>query len=192
MPPNTMASEQSQRTESSQKNQTEVTETVKNFLGDYRINKPDDVIPLIKHIKNFLEFREYSQRTKQHADSIQWKRTATEILNDGFVYSGKACSDLVIILIALCRAADIEAQLLKFIRTDGKSTHSIAEFKINGDWYRIDPTLTEPKPFKGYLTDDQIWNKDWEGGWKVWKRGTDLWSMGLDGIDVEGKVYSEE
>ena len=171
--------------------QTEVNQVVLDFLGDYKINQPDDVIPLIKHVKDFLEFRAYNDESKKHADSVQWKRTVSEILQDGYVYNGKACSDLCMILVALCKATGLESQLCKLIRVDGKSSHSLAEFKLNDEWYRVDPTFTEPKPFKGYLADDQIWNKDWEGGWKVWRRGPDLWSMELHGIEDESKITLE-
>ena len=136
--------------------QTDVDQTVLNFLGDYKIEKPEDLIPLIKHINDSLEFRNYNDKTSRHADNIQWKRRVSEILQDGYVYKGKSCSDLCMILVALCRAAGIEAQLCKLIRVDGKDSHSIVETKINNDWYRIDPTLTEPRPFKGYLTKDQL------------------------------------
>ncbi|MDA3840624.1 MAG: transglutaminase domain-containing protein [Patescibacteria group bacterium] len=168
--------------------QTDVTQTVLNFLGDYKINNPDDLILLIKHINDSLEFRNYNDKTRQHADSIQWKRTVSEILQDGYVYDGKACSDLCMILVALSKAVGLEAQLCKLIRVDGKNSHSIVEIKINNEWYRIDPTFTKPIPFKGYLTKHQIWNKNWEGGWKVWKRGPDLWSMGIHDINDESKI----
>jgi len=178
-------------TKNKPKSQTEVTQTILDFLGDYKINEPDDVILLIKRVKDFLVFRDYNEKTKKHADSIQWKRTVTEILNDGYVYNGKACSDLVLIFITLCKAAGLEAQLLKLACVDGKKTHSIAEFKFDNEWYRIDPSFTEPKPYKGYLGDDQLWNKNWDGGWRVWKRGDDLWSMGLDGIENESDIANE-
>lgn len=170
------------------KSQTEITKVILNFLGDYKIEKPEDLIPLIKHIKNSLEFRPYIESTKDHADKIQWKRTASEILQDGYVYQEKACSDLVLILITLCKALSLEAQIAKLINLSKISTHSIAEIKINGDWYRIDPSMADPKVVKGLLTPDQTWNKDWQGGWKIWKRGSDLWDLGLDGVEREKTI----
>ena len=85
--------------------QTEVDQIVLDFLDDCKINQPNDLIPLIKHIKDSLKFRTYNNETKNHADSIQWKRTVSEILKDGYVYDGKACSDLCMVLVALCKAA---------------------------------------------------------------------------------------
>lgn len=174
------------------KSQTEVDQTVLDFLGNFKINEPDDLIPLIKHIKDSLEFREYNKQTAAHADSIQWKRTVSQILQDGYVYQGKACSDLSMILVALCKALGLEAQLVKLVNLPKDNSHSITEIKINGEWYRIDPDFSDPKPIKGYWEADQVLNKNWAGGWKVWKRGDDLWSMGLDGIDKEELICREE
>ncbi|MEK7648948.1 MAG: hypothetical protein AAB400_03455 [Patescibacteria group bacterium] len=171
--------------------QTEVTPAIQEFLGDYKVKTYEDLVALLKHIHSSLEFRNYNDATKEYADSIQWKRTASEIVEDGYVYKGKACSDLALIFIALCKAASVDAQLLKLIRLDGKSTHTIVEIQLEDGWYRLDTSNNGSVPFKGYLADEQVWNKNWEGGWKVWKRGPDLWSMGLDSIDSEDKVREE-
>lgn len=171
--------------------QTEVVPAILRLLGDYKVNEPDDLVGLIKLVKGALVIKPYNEQTKEHADSIQWKRTAAEIIEDAYVYDGKACSDLVMVLVALCKALGLEANLVKLVNVSKTNSHSIAEVKINGDWYRIDPSFSDPKPFKGRLEPDQIWNKDWDGGWRVWRRGEDLWSMGLDGIDKEEMVYRE-
>ena len=173
------------------KTQSEVTPTIQKFLGDYKVKTHEDLAVLLKRIHSSLEFRNYNDATKEYADSIQWKRTASEIIEDGYVYEGKFCSDLALVFIALCKAAGVDAQLLKLIRLDGKSTHTIAEIQLEDGWYRLDTSNSGSIPFKGYLADDQVWNKNWEGGWKVWKRGPDLWSMGLHSIDNEDKVREE-
>ncbi len=169
--------------------QTEVTPTVLGFVQSYTIFQPEDLVVLINHMKSSLVFREYNEKSKTHADSIQWKRTATEILNDGYVYKGKACSDLCIVLVALCKALNLESQIVKLVNLGKNSTHSLVEVRIQGLWYRIDPTFAEPKPFQGRLEKDQIWNKEWNGGWKLWQRGDDLWSIGLTGIDKEKIIF---
>lgn len=173
------------------RSQTEITQAIVDFLGDYKISKPDDLIFLINHIKDFLEFRPYNESTRKAADDIQWKRTASEIIQDGYVYQNKACSDIVLILITLCKALGLEAQIAKLINLRDASTHSIAEIKIDGEWYRTDPSMVDPKIVKGLLSPDQIWNKNWQGGWKIWKRGPDLWSIGLDGIESEKTISKD-
>lgn len=171
--------------------QTEVTQIVRDFLGDRKIETKDDLIDLLKFMHSSLESRDYNDETKEHADSVQWKRSATEIIHDGFVYDGKACSDLAMVFVSLCKAAGLEANLIKLVRLDHKSTHTIVEVKLSDGWYRLDTSNDKCIPTKGYLEADQIWNKNWEGGWKVWKRGPDLQSMGLYSIDSEIDVYKD-
>lgn len=172
------------------KSQTEVDETVLNFLGDLKINTPEDLITLLKLVHTSLEFRPYNAETKSHADSIQWKRTASEIMGDGYVYQGKACSDLVLVFLTLCKAAGVAGNFVKLINLDRTSTHSIAEVKLSNVWYRIDTSYPEAQPCQGQLADDQVWNKNWLGGWKVWKRGKDLWSLGVTCIGDENEILN--
>jgi hypothetical protein len=174
------------------KSQTEVDQTVLDFLGDQKIQTPEDLVFLLKIVHSSLEFRPYNEKTKKHADSIQWKRTAAEIIRDGYVYQGKACSDLVLVFITLCKGVGVDGNLLKLVNLENARTHSIAEVKLADDWYRIDTSYPEAKPFKGRLADNMIWNKNWQGGWKLWKRGKDLWSLGLDDIELEKNIISNE
>ncbi len=82
------------------KPQTEVDQYVLNFLGDSAINVPEDLVVLKDKILDSLEARPYNTETKEHADSIQWARTASEILQDKYIYQGKACSDIAIVFLA--------------------------------------------------------------------------------------------
>jgi hypothetical protein len=168
-----------------QKSQVEVDKYVLDFLGEMKVETQDDLIKLLKHIHNSIEFREYNEETREHADSIQWKRTASEIIQDGYVYRGKACSDLALVFLTVCKALGIDGRLVKLIRVDGKSSHTITEIKLKDGWHRFDVSNKGCIPVKGQLKEDQVWNEKWQGGWKVWKRGSDLWELGLDGIDKE-------
>lgn len=170
------------------RSQIKTDKRIKDFLGDMTIKTPEDLVSLRTLIQKSLEFRPYNKQTKKHADSIQWKRTASQILQDGYVYKGKACSDLSIVFLALCKAAGVEGFLVKLIRLDKKSTHSIVEVKLKDNWYRLDITMTDSVPFEGQLAPDQVWNKGWQGGWKVWKRGRDVWDLGLTDIKTEDKI----
>lgn len=170
------------------KSQIKVDKHLVDFLGNVTIKTTDDLVTLKNLITKRLEFRPYNRQTKGHADSIQWKRTASEIIQNGYVYKGKACSDLVIIYLALCKAAGIEGYLVKLRNQDKTSSHTIVEIKLGDKWYRLDPSSADSIPFEGQLPDNQIWNKNWLGGWKVWKRGRDLWELGLNSIDDEVKI----
>jgi hypothetical protein len=48
--------------------------------------------------------------------------------------------------------------------------------------------MTDSVPFEGQLAPDQVWNKGWQGGWKVWERGRDLWDLDLSSINDGKKV----
>lgn len=172
------------------KSQIETDQYLSDFLGDIKVETPEDLIKLRAHIQNSFKFREYNKETKEHADSIQWRRTASDIIQDGYMYAGKACSDLVVVFLASCKALGVEGQLVKLVALNKNSTHSIVEVKLGDTWWRLDPSMEDDSaPFEGQLSDDKVWNKDWEGGWKVWKRGRDLWDLGLHSIEDEDKVY---
>jgi transglutaminase-like putative cysteine protease len=170
------------------KSQTEADDRVKSFLGEMTVTTKDDLVALKNLIEKKLEFRPYNDQTKNHADSIQWKRTALEIINDGYVYKGKACSDIALVFLMLCKAMGIDGCLVKLRTLDNSSTHTIVEVKLSDGWYRFDPSMKDGVPSPGQLADDQIWNKKWLGGWKIWKRGKDLKDLGLNSIDDEAKI----
>ncbi|MBI2482670.1 transglutaminase domain-containing protein [Candidatus Uhrbacteria bacterium] len=161
------------------KSQTEVDQRITNFLHGMRIETADDLVLLRKKIRGKLEFRPYNGETKAHADSVQWKRTASEIIGDGYVYAGRSCSDLALVYLALCKSMGIDGYLVKLRSLDHAKTHTIVEVRLGDVWYRLDPSMPDGVPFVGQLTADQVWNTKWLGGWKVWRRGHDLWEMGF-------------
>lgn len=166
------------------KSQTEINQTVLDFLGNLTITILQDLTVLKDKILNALESRPYNDKTKEHADSIQWKRTASKIIFDGYIYEGKACSDLAIVFLTLCKAAGVDGRLVKLKSIDGKKTHSIAEVNLNSIWYRIDPSARNSVPCEGALTNESIWGKKF----KVWKKGRDVWDLNLSNINDEDKI----
>lgn len=166
------------------KSQIKVDQCILNFLGDLIINTPEDLVILKNKILNSIEARPYNKETKEHADSIQWKRTASEILQDKYVYQSKACSDIAIVFLALCRASGINGLLVKLKSVEGNNTHSIVEINLDNTWYRIDPSIRDFIPLEGKLTDESIWNKKF----KVWKKGKDVWDLGLNNIKSEVNI----
>jgi len=169
------------------KSQTKIDQNILNFLDDFTITSAEDLIVLKNKILDAFESRPYNNKTKAHADSIQWKRTASEIISDGYVYKGKACSDLAVVFLSLCKAAGVDGRLVKLKSIDDKITHSIVEVNINGTWYRLDPSSRDSVSFEGEMTSESIWNKKF----KVWKKGRDVWDLGLDSKKDEGKVCEQ-
>ena len=55
--------------------QIETDQNIINFLGDIKVKAPQDLVVLKDLILNSLESRPYNKETKDHADSLQWKRT---------------------------------------------------------------------------------------------------------------------
>ena len=165
--------------------QTMVDQYVLNFLGDLTINTPGDLVVLKNKILASLDVRSYNEETKEHADSIQWTRTASEILRDKYVYQSKACSDITIVFLTLCKALGLDGRLVKLKSFKDDDTHSIAEVNLNNIWYRIDPSGKDSIPFEGELTHKSIWNKKF----KVWKKGKDVWDLGLNNIESENNIY---
>ena len=161
-----------------------------DFLGDIKVEKPEDIIILRKHIHDSLEFREINEENKEFEESIRWKRTASDIIRDGYVYEGTSCSDLATVFVALCKALGIESKFVKLVNLPKNNTHSVAEVKIDDKWWRLDPSWEGDRAFfEGEFLDDKVYDKDWDGGWKVWKKGRDLWDLGLKGIEDEEKVF---
>lgn len=168
--------------------QIEVDQTVISFLGDLKIENPEDLVVLKNLILRKLKFRSYNSKTKKHADGIQWRRTASEIIKDGYVYEGKACSDLAVVFLALCKVNKIEGQLVKLITVDGTDSHSIVEIKLNKKWFRIDPSSNDSVSFEGRLNNESIWNKKY----KIWRKGRDVWDLGLCDISAESKISNKQ
>lgn len=169
------------------KTQVEVDQHITGLLGDMKIATPDDLINLRNKIWEFLKVRPYNEQTQKHADSIQWKRTASEIVQDGYVYYGKACSDFAIVFLTLCRAAGVEGRLVKLVAPNRDLTHSIVEINLQGTWYQFDPSSDNSIPVAGELTSDSIWG----GELKVWKKGRDVWDLELGDIKDEAKIKKE-
>lgn len=51
-------------------------------------------------------------------------------------------------------------------------------------WYRVDTSDKDAKIFEGELTPESDWN-----GFKVWKKGRDVWDLGLEDINSETEMY---
>jgi hypothetical protein len=163
------------------KSQVETTTEIKNLVAG--IKKPLSFSSLIQ-IRDLmytkLEFRIYDDSSAEHEKSIRWKRTAGEILNDAYVYSGKACTDLTVLYIALCRAIGLETRFVKVKRQN--MVHSIAEIKLDDAWYVFDISRTNV-PFKGEITTDNPYKDS-----VLWKKGRDAWDIGLIDFESMSKI----
>lgn len=171
------------------RSQTEITPTILSFLAGSQLRSPQDLVSLRQKIVGALISRPYDDDTKSHADSIQWKRTASEILEDGYVYEGKSCSDLTIVFLALCRAAGIPGKLVKLKNTERNGTHSVAEIQLGEVFYSYDIQNNISQPREGELVENSEYTSDGGGHYIVFAKGRDVWDLGLDSIQSEQKIY---
>lgn len=171
------------------RSQIETTPTILSFLGGSQVRSPQDFVMLRQKIVGSLISRPYDSDTREHADSIQWKRTASEILQDGYVYEGKSCSDLTIVFLALCRAAGIPGQLVKLKNTKRNGTHSVAEIQLGETFYSYDIQNNISQPREGFLAENSEYTSDGGGTYIVFAKGRDVWDLGLDSIQAEQSIY---
>jgi Transglutaminase-like superfamily len=157
--------------------QIEITEKINAaIVGIKKPVTPDKLVEIKKYIYANLEFRPYNDETKNAEAAIRWKRTAGQVLEDGYVYSGKACTDIVILFLACCRALGLEVRFVKV--KNNKTVHSLAEVKLNDGWYIYNVASKDDQPEKGEMVADNPYK-----GWQLWKKGRDAWDLGLVNID---------
>ena len=153
--------------------QIEPTEQIRSLVADVSFPvTPERLMEIKKEMYRRLEIRPYNDATKDHEKSIRWKRTAGEILNDGYVYNGKACTDLVVLFLSLCLALGLNTRFVKLKKE--KMIHSVAEIKLEDGWYIFDIAHQNDVPTKGEITEGAPY-----GEWKLWKKGRDAWDLGL-------------
>lgn len=163
------------------KSQIVVGPIIKTLVAGIKISKPEDLSILRDVVYKNLNFRPYNEKTKEHEKAIRWRRNAEEILKDGYVYNGKACTDIVIAFMGLCKALGIDTRFVKVKKKE--MVHSIAEIKINNECYLFDISRRDSFPERFHISKKNPYN-----GWKLWQKGTDAWNIGLSGYDDIKKI----
>lgn len=149
--------------------QTKITETVKQTAGSIPGEGMDYVLNLLSWLRENLH-------RKPHNPKIFRKRTASQILEDGFA---TGCTDYGLVFVALARAKGIptvyiEALENRWLREGGDKIHGhvFASIPLNDKWYLIDPTrgtisATDHLPREKYIVLD---------------KGLDSWDIGIKDI----------
>ncbi len=154
--------------------QLEITETIKKTA----LNIGGDGKKYLQNVINFIntkiEHRDYNKETEEHEKSIRWKRTADQILKDGYIYKQKGCTDMVILFQALCEAKGYLTMFVKVKEIEGKAIHSVAEVKLPELGWHIVDVAGRTGIRKGKLD-----KKDTFGRWMFWRRGHDAWGLGF-------------
>ena len=164
--------------------QTEVTADVSKLASRMaEIQTPEDIVALRDLLFSNLEFRPYNERNRKHEEQIRWRRTASQIIEDGYVYQTKCCTDIVVVFLALCRAKGIEGHFVKVYDDRGR-LHSMTEVKLPSGWYIFDAADTRTIPVAGRI------KRDYQG-WRLWRKGRDAWDIGLINRNSARKIYSD-
>ena len=157
----------------SSRSQVEVREIVRKTADEFgQVLNAEDLLRLRDFLFVKIAVRPYNQTTWQHEKSIRWRRTASEILEDGYIYDTKWCTDVVITFCALCRAMNLDTRFLKLVRNDGRATHSAAEIRLTTGWFFFDVAVQGSEP--------KLWEMDEQavhGVWRLWGKGRDAWSL---------------
>ncbi|MFA6295305.1 MAG: transglutaminase-like domain-containing protein [Candidatus Paceibacterota bacterium] len=165
------------------KTQIESSDKIKALVADIVVPITSDTLKTIRDLMySKLEIRPYDKTTEEHEKSIRWKRTASEILDNAFVYQGKACTDLAVLFIALCNALGLETRFVKIKKE--KMVHSVVEIKLADGWYIFDTSDPRNNPIKGEITETTPY-KDWI----LWKKGRDAWDLELIDFDSMKKIH---
>lgn len=135
---------------------------------------PETLLEIKRRMLARLSFRPCRKEAKELERAIRWKRTAAQILADGYVYQGKASTDLVVAFCALCRAAGLETRFVKV--KFGSKEHVVAEVLLPGGWHAFDVADPTAAPKKQEITASAPF-----GPWTLWKKGRDAWDLGLAG-----------
>ncbi len=155
------------------KSQIETSRILQEFVSVVcKPNTVDALIEIRDKMYAYIKIRPYDETTKEDELSVRWKRTASQILEDGYVYHGKSCTDLSILFIALCNVLNLETRLVKLKKET--NTHSIVEVNIQNNWYMFDVSEQNTIPEKGEVTETTQYK-----GWQLWKKGRDAWDLGL-------------
>jgi hypothetical protein len=150
--------------------QTKIEENIKNIEKqipgeglDYIANALDWVLSNLK--------REQSRKVK---DKVFRKRTASEIVEDGYV---TGCTDTALVFIALVRAKGIPTKYVEAVNKkwledkdkEGKGIrgHVFAECFVSGKWYQIDPA-------RGVIHAKPNYTK-----FEIFAKGLDSWDLGI-------------
>lgn len=162
--------------------QIAVTPAIKRLVQDIGGSITGETLLKVRdRMFGVLEIRPYGQEVKEQEKALRWKRTAAEILRDGYVYNGKACTDLTVLFIALGRALNLETNFVK-LKKAGK-VHSVAEIKLKDGWYIFDVSNIKNIPVRGVITAGAPYQ-----GWELWRKGRDAWDLGLDDFSSIEKI----
>ena len=139
------------------------------------------ILQLLKWINKNIK---YPQPANIEKNDIFRKRTATQIIEDGYA---TGCSDFAIVFIAIARAKHIPTKYVEVISEDYFEDtdlnrvrgHVFAECFIDKEWFGVDPMAGVIKFNTKYP------------GYVVYAKGLDSWDLGIFDIDSMRVKFKE-
>src|SRR3989344_4758797 len=135
--------------------QIEPNDFVRKSLDEWKmslVSTSEDLVALRNKMFSVLTFRPYDDETKEAEKQIRWRRTGSQVLEDGFVYQGKACTDLVVTFLTFARAGGVKGT--RFVKLKNNNTgmvRSVGEFELVDGWYTFDVANRTSTPLKGEI-----------------------------------------
>jgi len=164
------------------KSQIEPSEEILSLISQFKLPiTKDNLLAIRDLIYSKIKIKPYDNTSKEQEKTIRWKRAGVEILNDGYVYEGKSCTDLVILFLTFCDALNLETKFVKLKKEN--MVHSVAEIKLNDGWYIFDISKPNNLPIKGQITGVNPYKE-----WKLWAKGRDAWDLGLTEFESIKKI----
>jgi len=158
--------------------------------GIQEIASPNDLLNLRKHMYTSLQRLPYNEETKTAEKTIRWKRTGAQVLEDGYVYETKGCTDIVVAFLTLARAAGVEnTRFVKVKNPETRTVHSIGEFELPDGWYIFDVSNSSAVPVKGEILKNEPFSVvGVPSSYFLWKKGRDSWDLGLTEFETIKKI----
>tara|TARA_Y100000310_G_C20687935_1_gene820285 strand:- start:614 stop:1102 length:489 start_codon:yes stop_codon:yes gene_type:complete len=137
-------------------------ETTK-FIEDFSKDISGDVQSIRDKLKMNLKIIPMSDEKEE---KIRWKRTASQILEDGWIVDKRCCTDAVIVFLAIAKCKDLDAKFVKLYSVKRKMFHSVV--KLEDKLFDVIPNRFDDA------------NKEVVfGEFKVYAVGEDSWDIGL-------------
>ena len=167
------------------RSQIETTRLIKDIVRDFDGLESSKDLKALRFIMMYnLEVKRYTRRKRRHERQLRWKRTATEIFQDGFVYNDKGEADLVIAYIALCKALGVKTRYVTL--WNPQDLHTVVEVALGDAWFIYDVAANDADPVEGVIT-----KKNGFEGWKLWRKGRDAWDVGLKSFKDRKKLCED-
>jgi hypothetical protein len=173
--------------------QITVTPFIKDLLSKWNITtieSPSNLLRLRDSMMGYLDVRPLDEEGIEAEKKIRWRRTASQVLEDEYVYEKRLCTDVVVTFIALAKAAGItNTRFVKIKNKTAHRIHSVAEIELSDGWYIFDVSNPDASPQKGEIREGEPYTvAGVPGEYYLWRKGRDSWDLGLNEYGDEKRM----